>query len=172
MLTHPLLQVLNRCLTDPDTTSTEDARRFSYALYLMAKWREAHAYPLVVRWMSLPDAASTSLSGDVLPQDGARILAAVCDDDLAPIKALVQNRDADEYSRGVALAALALPSVWGEVPRQTILEYYAWLAREGLERESSYVWGARLPGRVPTSRPSKCSLNCVVPTTMGWSPSR
>jgi hypothetical protein len=56
-----------------------------------------------------------------------------------PIKRLVLNRDADELSRGLAVAALA---VWAEVPRDTILDYFAWLAREGLERQTSYVWGA------------------------------
>ena len=96
----------------------------------------------MIRWLSLPDAASTRLSGDVLTQDGARILAAVCDADLEPIKRLVLNRDADEFSRGVAVAALALLSVWAEVPRDTIVEYFAWLAHEGLEREPSYVWSA------------------------------
>ena len=33
-------------------------------------------------------------------------------------------------------------SVWGEIPRDTILNYFAWLSREGLERQPSYVWGA------------------------------
>ena len=142
VLVQPLLQVLERCVTDPDSASEADAQLFCYALYLMAKWRETRAYPLVIRWLSLPDAASTRLSGDVLTQDGARILAAVCDGDLEPIKRLVLNRDADEFSRGVAVAALALLAVWAEVPRDTILDYFAWLAREGLERQTSYVWGA------------------------------
>ena len=142
VLVEPLLQVLERCVTNPDTASDEEAQLFSYALYLMAKWRETRAYQLVVRWLSLPDAASTRLSGDVLTQDGARIVAAVCDGDLEPIERLVLNRDADEFSRGIAVAALALLSVWGEVPRDTILDYFTWLAREGLERQTSYVWGA------------------------------
>jgi hypothetical protein len=138
----PLLEVLERCVTDPDTASEEEAQLFCYALYLLAKWRETRAYSLVIRWLSLPDAASTGLSGDVSTQDGARILAAVCDGDLEPIKRLVLNRDADEFSRGVAVAALALLAVWAEVPRDIIVEYFVWLAREGLEREPSYVWSA------------------------------
>ena len=77
-----------------------------------------------------------------MTQDGARILAAVCDGDLEPIKRLVLNRDADEFSRGVAVAALALLAVWAEVPRDNVLDYFGWLAREGLERELSYVWSA------------------------------
>jgi hypothetical protein len=142
VLVQPLLQVLERCVTDPDTASEEDAQLFCYALYLMAKWRETRAYHLVTRWLCLPEAASRRLSGDVLTQDGARILAAVCEGDLEPIKRLVLNRDADEFSRGVAVAALALLAVWAEVPRHTMVDYFAWLAREGLEREPSYVWSA------------------------------
>ena len=137
-----LLQVLEGCVASPATASEEEAQLFCYALYLMAKWRETLAYQLVIRWLSLPDAASTRLSGDVSTQDGARILAAVCDGDLEPIKRLVLNRDADEFSRGVAVAALALLAVWAEVPRDTILDCFAWLARDGLERQTSYVWGA------------------------------
>ena len=142
VLVQPLLQLLERCVTDPDSASEADAQLFCYALYLMAKWREARAYQLVIRWLSLPDATSTRLSGDVSTQDGARILAAVSDGDLEPIKRLVLNRDADEFSRGVAVAALALLAVWAEVPRDAILDYFAWLAREGLERQTGYVWGA------------------------------
>ena len=142
VLVQPLLEVLDRCVTHPDTASEEEAQLFCYALYLLAEWRETRAYPLVIRWLSLSDAASTGLSGDVSTQDGARILAAVCDGDLEPIKRLVLNRDADEFSRGVAVAALALLAVWAEVPRGTILNYFAWLAREGLERRTNYVWGA------------------------------
>ena len=142
VLVQPLLEVLERCITHADTASEEEAQLFCYALYLLAKWREPRAYPLVIRWLSLSDAVSTGLSGDVSTQDGARILAAVCDGDLEPIKRLVLNRDADEFSRGVAVASLALLAVWGEVPRDTILDYFVWLAREGLERQTNYVWGA------------------------------
>jgi hypothetical protein len=142
VLVQPLLEVLERCVTNPDTASEEEAQLCCYAVYLMAKWRETRAYQPVIRWLCLPEAVSTRLSGDVLTQDGARILAAVCDGDLAPIKRLVLNRNADEFSRGVAVAALALLAVWAEVPRDTIVDYFAWLAREGLEREPSYVWSA------------------------------
>jgi hypothetical protein len=142
ILKQPLLAVLEHCVTHPDTASDEEAQLFCYALYLLAKWRETRAYPLVIRWLLLSDAASTGLSGDVSTQDGGRILAAVCDGDLEPIKRLVLNRDADEFSRAVAIAALALLAVWAEVPRDIVVDYFGWLAREGLEREPSYVWSA------------------------------
>lgn len=142
VLVEPLLEVLERCVADAESASDEEALLFCYALYLMAKWRETRAYPLVIRWLCLPEASSTRLSGDVLTEDGARILAGVCDGDLEPIKRLVLNRDADEFSRGVAVAALALLALWSEVPRNAIIDYFAWLAREGLEREPGFVWSA------------------------------
>lgn len=56
--------------------------------------------------------------------DGARILAAVCDGDLGPIKALILNRDANEYGRGAGVSALALLAGWAEVSRELIEEYF------------------------------------------------
>jgi hypothetical protein len=64
----------------------------------------------------------------------------VCDGDLTPIKTLILNRDADEYGRGAGVTALALLAAWAELPREPIVEYFGWLAREGLEREPSQVW--------------------------------
>src|SRR5438093_8848711 len=55
-------QVLERCVTNPDTASEEEAQLFCYALYLMAKWRETRAYQLVIRWLCFPEAVSTRLS--------------------------------------------------------------------------------------------------------------
>ena len=88
---------------------------FSYALYLLAKWREPRAYPYVLRWLSLPGEAAFDGGGDIVTQDGGRILAAVCDGDLEPIKALVVDRSANEYGRGAGVTALALLATWAEV---------------------------------------------------------
>jgi hypothetical protein len=120
--------------------SEEDARLFAYALYLMSKWREPRAYPYIIRWLSLPGEGAVDIAGDVVTQDGGRILAAVCDGDLAPIKSLIINRSANEFGRGRAVNALALLAAWAEVPRDSIEDYFLWLAHEGLEREPSHAW--------------------------------
>jgi hypothetical protein len=73
---------------------------------------------------------------------GGRILAAVCDGDLEPIKALVVDRGANEYGRGAGVAALALLAAWAEVPHESVVTAFLWLAREGLEREPSRVWNS------------------------------
>jgi uncharacterized protein DUF1186 len=75
-------------------------------------------------------------------QDGGRILAAVCDGDLEPIKALVVDRRANEYGRSAGVTALALLAAWAEVPHESIVTTFLWLARGGLEREPSQVWNS------------------------------
>ncbi|MGH9387747.1 MAG: DUF1186 domain-containing protein [Vicinamibacterales bacterium] len=141
-LVDPLLAALDRGIANLEDTSLEEATLFSYALYVLAKWREPRAYPCVIGWLSLPGEAPFEIGGDVVTQDGARILAAVCDGDLTPIKALILNREANEYSRGGAVSALALLAAWAEAPREPILEYFQWLAQEGLERAPGQVWSS------------------------------
>ena len=119
-----------------------EASLFSYALYLLAKWREPRAYPYVLRWLSLPGEAAFDIGGDIVTQDGGRILAAVCDGDLDPIKALIVDRSANEYGRGAGVTALALLAAWAEMPRESVISVFRWLIREGLERTPSQAWNS------------------------------
>lgn len=139
-LIEPLLAALDYGIANPDGASEEQANLFSYALYLLAKWRETRAYPAIIRWLSLPAEAPFEIGGDIVTQDGARMLAAVCDGNLAPIKALILDRHANEYGRGAGVSALALLAAWAEVPRDSVVDYFLWLAREGLERQPGQVW--------------------------------
>jgi hypothetical protein len=135
-----LLSALDDGCANPSSESLEVINLFSYALYLLAKWREPRAYPYVVRWLALPEEQPFEIGGDIVTEDGARILAAVCDGDLTPVKQLIVNRDADPFGRSAGLGALALLAAWGEVPREPVVEYFGWLAEEGLEQEPSVVW--------------------------------
>src|SRR5690606_8391412 len=113
-LVAPLLSALEHGVAHPDDASVEDGMRFSYALYLFAKWREPRAYPRVIAWLSLPGESAFAIGGDIATQDGSRILAAVCDGDLGPIVRLAANPDANEYCRGAAIEALGLLAAWAE----------------------------------------------------------
>jgi Protein of unknown function (DUF1186)/SEC-C motif len=135
-----LLEALERGVADPSGASKQAASLFSYALYLLARWREPRAYPYVVRWLSLAEEEPFEIAGDIVTQDGARILAAVCDGNLEPIRALVLNRQADEWGRSAGVGALMLLAAWAEVPRAPVIDWFLWLAHEGLEREPSAVW--------------------------------
>jgi hypothetical protein len=139
-LVGPLLDALDRGIADPVGAATQDASTFSYALYLLAKWREPKAYPYVIRWLSLPEEQPFDIAGDVVTQDGGRILAAVCDGNLEPIMSLIQNRRADEWGRSAGVTALALLAAWAEVPRIRVTDCFMWLASRGLEREPTAAW--------------------------------
>jgi hypothetical protein len=139
-LVEPLLHALERGLANPEGTPPEEGLLFSYATYLLAKWREPRAYPYFIRWLSLPGESAFDLGGDTPAQDGARFLAGVCGGDLQPIKELILNGEANEFCRGSGLGALAVLAAWEEVPHQTVTDYFLWLAREGLLRESNQVW--------------------------------
>lgn len=135
-----LFEALERGLADPQGASREEASLFAYALYLLAKWREPRAYPYVIRWLSLPEEEPFDIGGDIVTQDGGRILAAVCDGNLEPITSLILNREADEWGRSAGVAALTLLAAWSDSPRGVIIDRLQWLVREGLEREPCVVW--------------------------------
>jgi Protein of unknown function (DUF1186) len=135
VLVDRLLEALERGLADPRGASTEEATLFSYALYLLAKWREPRACPYVIRWLSLPEEEPFDIAGDVVTQDGGLILAAVCDGNLDPITSLIVNREADEWGRSAGVAALTLLAAWSEIPRALAIDRLRWLVREGLERK-------------------------------------
>jgi hypothetical protein len=110
--------------------------------YLLAKWREPRAYPYVIRWLSLPGEGAFDIAGDFVTQDGPRIIAGVCDGDLEPIKTLILDTNVNESCRAVGVSALAALAAWAELPRKPIVDYFLWLASEGLEREPGQVWNS------------------------------
>jgi hypothetical protein len=139
VLVEPLLSAIDRAVSDPAGVSDEDAGLFSYAIYLMAKWRETRAYPHIVRWLALSTDDTDELSGDMVTQSGFRILAGVFDGDLEPIKRLILNQAADEFGRSAGIGALAVLMAWAEVPRHIVVDYFGFLLREGLEGDDTHV---------------------------------
>jgi hypothetical protein len=139
-LVEPLCQAIERGLANPTGLPEGESMLFSYATYLLAKWRETRAYPLIIRWLSLPGEDAFIIGDDTVTQDGARFIASTFDGNFAPIHSLILNRQANEFCRGEAIGSMALLAAWGEVSRETVEEHFLWLAREGLDRESSQVW--------------------------------
>jgi hypothetical protein len=139
-LVEPLLHAIERGTENPTGLPEGESMLFSYATYLLAKWREPRAYPLIIRWLSLPGEDAFEIGGHTVTQDGARFLASTFDSDLEPIKSLILDRQANEFCRGQAVESMALLAAWGEVPRETVEEHFLWLARQALEREFSHVW--------------------------------
>ena len=139
-LTEPFLQAIERGLADPNNSFAKEGMLFNYATYFLAKWRERRAYPLFIRWFSMPGEGAFDLGGDTLTQHGARLLASVSGGEIGPIKTLILNPEANEACRCQAVRALAVLAAWGETPRPAVEESFLFLAREGLERKPGSLW--------------------------------
>lgn len=111
-----------------------------YALFLLAQFRETRAYPLAVRFASLPGDVLDSLCGDFLTEDFGRVLASVSGGELAGIQSVIENEKADQWARGVAVGSLATLVAAGRTSRDDIVSYFADLFRGKLERKQSHVW--------------------------------
>jgi hypothetical protein len=113
-----------------------------YAMFLLAQFRETRAYPLVVRFASLPGELLDSLCGDFLTEDLGQILASVCGGELAGIQSVIENEDAYEWARAAALSSLVTLVAAGQKSRDEIVSYFARLFRDGLARNGSHAWTA------------------------------
>lgn len=111
-----------------------------YAMFLLAQFRETRAYPLVVRFASLPGDLLDSLCGDFITEDLGQILASVCGGELAGIHSLIENEGTDEWVRGAVLSSLVTLVAAGQKRRDEIVSYFASLFRGKLVRRWSHVW--------------------------------
>ncbi len=113
-----------------------------YALLLLAQFRETRAYPLVVRFASLPTAVLDSLSDDFTNDPLPRILASVSGGEIIGIQSLIEDESADQWARSAAIEALIILDAIGAKNRDEIVEYFTMLFRGRLQRRPSYVWDA------------------------------
>jgi hypothetical protein len=111
-----------------------------YAMFLLAQFRETRAYPLVVRFASLPGDLLDSLCGDFITENLGPVLASVCGGELAGIQSLIENEAIDQWVRGAALSSLVTLVAAGQKSRDEIVSYFASLFRGKLERKWSHVW--------------------------------
>ncbi len=142
LITPALLEIIEKACTLPEVLYQESYMAHIYAVYLLAQFREVRAYPLIVRFFSIPDEIVKECMGTVVTEDLHRILASVAHGDASLIKTLAENEAADEFVRAAALEALVTQVVCGEATREDVLAYYASLFRARLERKSSQVWDA------------------------------
>lgn len=96
---------------------------FSFAVYLAAEKRDSRAYGPLVRASHCASERAQELFGDDAGNGLGRMLASVCDGDIAPIKALAEDGSADLWCRYAALRALVVRVVEGDGDRDSVLAY-------------------------------------------------
>jgi hypothetical protein len=136
-----LLQVIQK-VTDnsQQVIDHEDYTMSSYAMYLLAQFREKKAYQPIIDFFSMPDEKALEIVGDMYVEDLGRILASVSGGEISLLQQLIENPEAQELIRASALEALMVLVHVGEKNRDEIMAYFKSLFEGKLERRNSMVW--------------------------------
>ncbi len=135
-----LLETLEDIDRDPERWLADQGRMVHiYALYLLALFRETRAYPPLVRIFSRPGEFVFDLAGDVVTQDLGRILASVSGGDISGMTELIENEQANEYVRSVAMDGMVSLVTTGQRTRDEVMAYFLRLFHK-LERKPGAQW--------------------------------
>ncbi|MHC1767345.1 MAG: DUF1186 domain-containing protein [Verrucomicrobiia bacterium] len=123
-ITPELLRVLETVAAAPaEWAGREDCMLHSFAIYLLAQFREKAAYPLLVRIVGAPGEIPFDLFGDTITEGLHRILASVYDGNPELLQGLVENEAANEYVRNAAINSFVVLEHSGQMPREQVVEY-------------------------------------------------
>jgi hypothetical protein len=122
-ITPALLDTIENVAKDP--LSIDENPAFTYALYLLAQFRENKAYPLIVKYFGEIGLDSEALdpTGDIVTEDLNSILASVCHGDLSLIKQLIEDPQVNEYVRSAALGSLVILYNTDKLSREDLVGY-------------------------------------------------
>jgi hypothetical protein len=133
-----LIAILEKVRDDPQKyTGDSDHHAHVYALMLLGHWREAKAHQVIVDLSGLPTPFPYDLFGDITTEDLPIILLRTCDGSVEKIKELVANKNADEYTRGSGITAIAYAVIEGIITREDALSFFGGLLTEDQASEDS-----------------------------------
>jgi len=134
------LEILEDVDRNPEPWLVDHVRMIHiYAMYLLALFRETRAYPLLVRIFSRPGEFPFELAGDAVTQDLSRILASVSGGDAGGMAALIENEQANEWVRSVAMSGMVSLVTSGQRTRDEVMAYFLQLFHK-LERKPGAQW--------------------------------
>ena len=141
-ITPALLDIIAFSANNPNWLEENyDYMGFTYALYLLAQFREKKTYPLIVKYVSqLSNDDALDATGDLITEDLSNILASVCNGDLSLIKQLIENPEVNEYVRSAALRSLVVLYKHESITRTELIAYFTSLFDTKLEQRESYIW--------------------------------
>ena len=141
-LTPELIAAIDRVSANPaHYLEHEEKCLHVFALYLLAQFCETRALDSFLRFFSLPGSQALDLTGDLVTEDGAAVIASVCGGDPAPLLRLIHDETVNEFVRGQAIGGLLVQSIWGERPRAAVIadlrSLFSTLPKPG----NGWVWG-------------------------------
>ncbi len=144
-ITPHLIAILDRMTARPEYYAYETRYEGHLcALFLLAQFRESSACAAVASFCRIRPDLLEEFLGDLITQDLGRILAAVCDGDTAPIRALIEDTAANEYARDAGMESLKILVLEGILPRDEVMAYFKELFNSRLERQKDSMIRAGL----------------------------
>lgn len=133
-----LLKALEFAKDNPEyLLQLDDFVGHTYAMFLLAQFREKRAYPLIVDFFSLPGETPMDMEGEVVTESLPSILASVSCGDPTLIKKLIEDDRVNEYVRCAALRGLVTQVACGEQQREEVVGYFQGLFhRESIRRNT------------------------------------
>lgn len=135
-----LLAHLEWVIADSDGYLDEDHDLLPYALVMLAHFREERAHPLMLALFGLPGEMTNDLLGDMQTMGLPCLLLNTCGGSLEGIRALVLNRNANDYVRWAAMEALCLAVVAGLAEREETIRFLAGLLTGEEAEPGSDFW--------------------------------
>jgi hypothetical protein len=142
-MTPVLLSALQKVAEDPEEMEREPNLMLpTYAMFLLAQFREQAAYPLLAKFFSTPGDLCLDTTGDLVTEYLDRILASVCHNDVEPVKRMVEDPAVNEYVRSACLRTLTILVLEEKLSRAQVIDYFRSLFHGKLEREPDFIWSA------------------------------
>ncbi|NVN90142.1 MAG: DUF1186 domain-containing protein [Desulfuromonadales bacterium] len=135
-----LLAHLETVIADPDAYLDEDHDLLPYALLLLAHFREQHAHPLILSLFALSGDVLHALLGDIKTTLLPAFLIRTSGGSLDGVKALVLNRNADQFVRWAAMESLCLAVAAGMADRSETMDFLKGLLTGKEDVPDSYFW--------------------------------
>jgi len=142
-ITPELIAAIDRVSDDPARLLKDPENCLHlFAILLLAEFRETRALDCFLRFFSLPGESVLDLTGDMVTEQGAAMLASVCGGDSAPLLRLAHDESINMFVRGQAIDSLLVQHAWGERSREAVIEelrqMFGSLAKPG----DGYVWAS------------------------------
>lgn len=141
-ITPLLLNILEEVIADPQGYADELHHAETYAVALLAHFREEKAHLPIIRAFSIPDEPRDYIWGDMLTETFPAVLCRTSGGDYTHVMALIRNRNAYEFTRASAMEAIKLGMLCGHLTRKECLALYESLFEERLAEPGDFFWGS------------------------------
>ena len=133
-----LLDILQNIITNYKSVEPYQMD-YIFALYLLAKFHEKKAFHSVIALASLPREWPEVLLGDCITEDLPCFIFSTFNGDIEPIKVLIENPVANEWSRNAALRSLLGLIAAQQLSREEVIDYLRYLFHSPLIDDKGFA---------------------------------